>query len=194
MTLDLGIIISGHFNCRPHPSHATPEIVENHVRKARQIWNIDISYEIKYWEHTMDASGQSPDRPMPPPHTSEDRGLRMWFETAQMYFPHTDINVTYVYGEHFNDGKTLGVSYDTKDERPYLTILCDGSLKVDYLLAHELGHILYYSTGQKDDPHPKEGDCHHNADPNNLMYPDTPTNPIVTAEQRSKVRLSPLLA
>lgn len=53
------------------------------------------------------------------------------------------------------------------------------------ILAHEIGHVLNYSnrSGTKNDPNPHPDEPEHNADPDNLMFPDVGPISNITPEQ-----------
>ena len=150
---------------------------------------------------------------------SKNASLKALYHKAVNYFLLQNINpdviVLYLPGVGFK-GKASGLSlaYDT-NKPPYFIVFSDGAADYPWVVAHEMGHILYYSNifGDKKDPDPyllvnsggepvrnAEGnlqyDIAHNNNKNNIMYPRASKSskaPFVTSEQMDKVRNSYLL-
>ncbi|MHC0038532.1 hypothetical protein [Pseudoneobacillus sp. C159] len=126
-----------------------------------------------------------------------------------------DVIIIYLPGVGFK-GITggLALAYDTK-KPPYLIVVSESAGDYPWVVAHEIGHVLYYSNRYHDkkDPNPyllvnargepirdKQGnlkyDHAHNNNKNNIMYPRASKStipPKVTSAQLKKASQSYLL-
>lgn len=150
---------------------------------------------------------------------SKNASLKSLYQKAVEYFLQQnikpDVIVLYLPGVGFKGTVNgLSLAYDTI-KPPYFIVFSDGAADYPWVVAHEMGHILYYSNifGDKKDPNPyvlvdaqgepkrnTEGnlqyDFAHNNNKNNVMYPRASKSskpPEVTSEQMVKVRNSYLL-
>ncbi|MCZ8497261.1 hypothetical protein [Priestia megaterium] len=175
-------------------SRVTDGIIANHLFKAREIWpNIPIPEPCrKTMSYEPNAEDIDPNESIP----NDKNDIRY---IAMRECPDVDIAVVYIKGQYFKDKNTIAVSYYT-DERPYLIVMSDGTIKSDYALAHELGHILFHTffAGIANDPNPYKRpdgtiDYAHDNDSHNVMWPNAPLNAVSTKEQREIARFSTLL-
>ncbi|WP_394223593.1 zinc metalloprotease [Priestia aryabhattai] len=112
-------------------------------------------------------------------------------------YPSADCFVFYIPGENFSNG-AVAKAYKRyiNNKEIYFIIMSNGARARiedrwkkgnDYALAHELGHILYYSNsfGNNSDPDPNGADSgHHNAgDKGNLMCPTLVAGEIPTLKE-----------
>jgi hypothetical protein len=110
------------------------------------------------------------------------------------------VAVFYIPGRRLQDGFASGCQQfriQGGDGRPehfiLLTDEADGRV-----LAHELGHALFTreigpNQWINDDPDPNaDASRIHNSDPQNLMFPNVPMNPVISPEQRSQAKESDL--
>jgi hypothetical protein len=150
---------------------------------------------------------------------SKNTSLKALYNEAVKYFFIRDIKpdviVLFLPGLGFR-GKSNGLSlaYDTS-KPPYLIVVSDIVAEYPWVVAHEMGHILYYTNifGDKEDPNPYllvnaqgapirnaqgnlQYDIAHNNDKNNIMFPRASKStipPKVTFDQMVKVSNSYLL-
>ncbi|WP_241667952.1 hypothetical protein [Bacillus cereus] len=194
-------------------SSATREKMEKHVEKASEIW--DIRFEVRYYSfpHKSTTQGRDPKVPVGPKDMNDPAypgGCSLFHSPNQLcdnrilysivtesrnrHFPDAEIIILYSSGLYFADGTTKAVSYDMNGEYPYFILMSDGSLELDYLMAHEIGHIFNYTNrnDNKNEANPYKNpvngeiDYAHNNDPDNIMYPNVGLNPTVTADQKAK--------
>ncbi|MBT2730648.1 hypothetical protein J7E63_27900 [Bacillus sp. ISL-75] len=150
---------------------------------------------------------------------SKNAPLKALYNKAVEYFllrkTKPDVIIIYLPGLEFKgQANGLSLAYDTKIP-PYLIVVSDGVDDYPWVVAHEIGHILYYTNkfNDKDDPNPylvvnSKGeamrDAHgnlkfdrtHNNNKNNIMYPrgsKSSIPPKVTFDQMVKVSNSYLL-
>ncbi len=60
-------------------------------------------------------------------------------------FPDAEVIILYSSGRYFANGITKAVAYDMNREYPYFIHMSDGSLELDYIMAHEIGHIFNFT-------------------------------------------------
>jgi hypothetical protein len=114
---------------------------------------------------------------------------------AKKLLKEADIYVFYMTGEtigpvDFDGSRILALTYI---DYP-IVIMSNGARTNDFILAHELGHVLFNNNiyGNTSDPDPYKGDPAHNARSSNLMFPTglywppLPKLPKVTSEQIKK--------
>jgi hypothetical protein len=145
--------------------------------------------------------------------------LKVLYDHARNYFSakklKPDVIILYLPGAGFQGiPGGLALAYDTK-KPPYLIVISDHASDYPWVVAHEIGHIFYYSNSyyDKKDPNPyllvnadgepirdEEGnlrfDTAHNNNQNNIMYPKATKStkqPKVTSEQLKKATQSYLL-
>ncbi|MGG1677005.1 hypothetical protein ACIFOT_14800 [Neobacillus sp. NRS-1170] len=144
---------------------------------------------------------------------SKNAPLTSLYKKAVEYFlirkTKPDVIIIYLPGLEFKrKANGLSLAYDTK-KPPYLIVVSDGVKDYPWVVAHEIGHILYYTNkfNNRDDPNPylevndkgepmrdDQGnlkfDRAHNNNKNNIMYPrgsKSSIPPKVTFDQMVKV-------
>lgn len=106
-----------------------------------------------------------------------------------MYYLHLDKLGPY-------KGFSITRSFNRGDKKRYHSYLFLSTDRQDALLAHELGHTLFCGNPETkcvDPENPLTNDNHHNADPNNIMYPSMykgPLYPLVTDKQKEVAKNS----
>lgn len=95
--------------------------------------------------------------------------------------PDIDLVIVYVgktglYEDDLGLTNTLGycTSYKRANKKDFsIIIISDASISYKSILAHEIGHSLYFSSpnGDSTDPDPMPNNLAHNKNNNNLMYP-----------------------
>ncbi|EJQ78324.1 Uncharacterized protein BC141101_05862 [Bacillus toyonensis] len=194
-------------------SSATREKIENHIDKASEIW--DIRFEVRYGSFPHNSNTERTDSEVPVgPSDPNDPAYpggcnilhqpnllctnRIIYNIVTQHrngdFPDAEVIILYSSGRYFANGITKAVSYDMNREYPYFIHMSDGSLELDYIMAHEIGHIFNFTNrfdnkneaNPYEDPETSEIDYTHNNDPDNIMYPIVGPNPTVTADQKAK--------
>ncbi|WJM05866.1 hypothetical protein [Paenibacillus sp. PK1-4R] len=97
------------------------------------------------------------------------------YDTMKRYFPEINVLVCFVEGDNFiRNGEPTEVIGHTRqlDDSNYIILI--SGLAEPPTLAHELGHVLNFSNrgGSADDPDPFPNQPEHNANPDNLMFPN----------------------
>jgi hypothetical protein len=95
------------------------------------------------------------------------------FEHGKRVCPNAQVFVYYMNGNHIGPIYPNGTRCDAITFRSFpVIILSNHSLLNRYILAHELGHLMYLNNlfGYTFDPDPSPFDPDHNANPDNLMY------------------------
>ena len=110
------------------------------------------------------------------------------------------VAVFYIPGRRLQDGFAKGCHQfrlKAADARPEHIILLTDEAD-ERVLAHELGHALFtreitHNNWINDDPGPKpDASKIHNSDPQNLMFPSVPMNPVISPEQGFQANKSDL--
>lgn len=121
------------------------------------------------------------------------------------FTPNQSIALYYIPGKAFYGSKTVcAVTGNEANGSSYKSsIFIAADSEYPYILAHELGHVLFFrpNNSSKTNPGPayvipgtKHVDAAHDNRSNNLMYPIVPNvNPIISDSQCNKARHSPYI-
>jgi hypothetical protein len=206
LTVELCVYVMQH-------SAKKPEQVRADVELARDIWcQGKINIQAVHWETlaplidvvgpldltSADLAGQIPCA------TLSNDARRQLFAIGKPHSPAGDptrfIAVYYIPGSNLQEGASGCHSFQFQGEAPpehmiLLTDRADGRV-----LAHELGHALFTRAAgpqswTNDDPDPSQsaGDRLHNANPQNLMYPNVSADPRISPEQVTVAQRSHLV-
>ncbi|HYK74459.1 MAG TPA: hypothetical protein VEV44_15290 [Pseudoneobacillus sp.] len=177
-----------------------PSRVKSDIQAANMIWKQQVngrshgvSFEIVSCVHLeTPIQGVGKDLKHFPWH--DDIAYRL-MEMGRKICPYAHVYIFYMNGDHIGPLHSNGSHTDaiTFRDAP-IVIMSNGASSRNYILAHELGHIMYLHNlyGNKYDPNPFPGDPDHNAIPHNLMYPtsdywpSSPRKPTITSEQIRK--------
>ncbi|MGM0924792.1 MAG: hypothetical protein ACQEWW_27020 [Bacillota bacterium] len=193
------------------PQHPTPARIAREIKAANSIWRTpDGSNKIEFLPvRYLDAELKIINVDA---ETLSDEKITAIMSLGNDYYPSADCFVFYIPGDKFSDGSFAKAykRYINSKEIYFIIIsngararIEDGTKKgQDYILAHELGHIMYFSNyhGNTSDPNPNGSDIgHHNDDTpeekRNLMCPTLIPNgqiPTITEAQVKKALQSKL--
>ncbi|PFU22992.1 hypothetical protein COK80_25950 [Bacillus anthracis] len=184
------------------PFDSTPKRIYREVEAANSIWRTpDGSRKIKFFQaysNNLDSRLVNLTA-----ETLDDKEIEDLISLGIEYYKSADCFVFYIEGEKFNNGAVARSFKRYRDNKEiYFIIMSNGAQAriedgikkgQDYTLAHELGHIMYFSNyyGNTSDPNPNGSDIgHHNDDTpeekRNLMSPVLVPNgqiPIITEAQ-----------
>ncbi|WP_442593661.1 hypothetical protein [Neobacillus sp. D3-1R] len=182
------------------PHSRTPKRVKDEIAAANEIWkqtvngrSQGITFKIvscNYVDNYPKGIGRNlKDFPW---HENIESIL---LEKGRELCPTAHVYIYYMNGDHIGPKYPNGSHTDaiTFRDAP-IVILSNGAITQKYILAHELGHIMYLHNlhGNIYDPNPFPGDPDHNASPHNLMYPVSdywpapPNKPSITFAQLQK--------
>jgi hypothetical protein len=120
---------------------------------------------------------------------------KICFQHGLRICPKAHVFVFYMKGDSIGPILSNGARTDAITFRRFPVIIMSNSAQSkNYILAHELGHIMYLNNllGYPFDPDPAPRDPDHNVNPSNLMYyksdywPLPPNRPTITAAQIRK--------
>ncbi|WP_281217287.1 hypothetical protein [Lysinibacillus capsici] len=170
------------------PQYITPKRISREIKAANAIWRTHNGE--RAIEFTGIYTGGRDLTPRQNTETLDEEGIIDLIRDARDAYPHADIFVCYLPGENFMGTKAVAraVGRTVDNKLSYLIIMSNGARArvddsgikqgQDYFLAHELGHILYFSNykGDQSDPNPKPSDKGHHRDDTeegkkNLMAP-----------------------
>jgi hypothetical protein len=126
---------------------------------------------------------------------NQDEIGEILFKYGRRFCPNAHVFVFYMNGNSIGPIHPNGSHTDAITFRDVpVIIMSNGSSSRKYILAHELGHIMYLSNlyGDTKDPNPFPGDPDHNIHPTNLMFPrsdywpESPLSPTLTPAQIRK--------
>ncbi|MHA4327791.1 hypothetical protein [Bacillus cereus] len=188
----------------------TPPRIAREITAAESIWHTsDNKRKVKFYMvystyHDSDQINVE---------TMNEEKLKKLFYIGQRYYKASDVYVFYLPGNYVGKPGNLAYSYERTFDgiRTYIIIMSNGARERvestgerngnSYILAHELGHVMYYTNyyGWKEDPKPNDDTLtpegkpdigHHDDDTEeekrNLMAPKLPppgVTPILTDEQ-----------
>lgn len=124
-----------------------------------------------------------------------DQTARLLIGLARKFCRDADVFVFYMNGNTIGPVERDGARILAMTYIDYpIIIMCNGTKTNDFILAHELGHVMFNNNryGNRSDPEPFKGDPAHNANSSNLMFPTglywppLPKIPNITSEQIKK--------
>lgn len=188
------------------PYDPTPKRIYREIQAANSIWRTpDGSRGIKFFQaysNFLDSILVNLTS-----ETLDDKEIEDLISLGIKYYKSADCFVFYIEGDLFEPGTTARTFKRYRDNKEiYLIIMSNGAQArieddtgikkgQDYLLAHELGHVMYFSNyyGNTSDPNPNGSDIgHHNDDTpeekRNLMAPELITGEIPTITEAQVIK------